>query len=236
MAVAEYRIEAEGIPARVYEPSGASALLLLGHNGTLSKDDARFVELGRRYAAEVGLAVVCIDAPAHGERAPQSADAAERLAAVQAEVTGPLDSTVSDWRAVVTALSSIGPPVAYVGFSMGAMKGLSAIEAMPTIGAAVLGVAGVPSFAGADRRPEGSTVPHLEVAARLRPDLSLLMLNATRDDNFRPQDVVELFSAFRSADKRIVFWEADHGDLLEEMVEVSTEFLRRQAGLNRPAP
>ena len=66
--------------------------------------------------------------------------------------------------------------------------------------------------------------------------LVLLGHNGTRDDMFRTQDVGELFSAFGSTDRRIIFWEADHGELLEEMVVVSMEFLRRQAGLNRPAP
>ena len=116
------------------------------------------------------------------------------------------------------------------------MKGLSVIEALPTILAVVMRVAEVAAFAGADRRPEGSSVPHLEVAARLRPDPNLLMLNVTRDDMFRPQDVVELVSTFRSTDRRIMFWEAAHGELLEEMAEVSTEFLRRKVGPSRPVP
>jgi hypothetical protein len=90
--------------------------------------------------------------------------------------------------------------------------------------------------AGVDGGLVGSSVPHLEVAARLRPDLNLLMLNVTRDDMFRPQDVVELFSAFQTTDKRIMFWEAGHGDLLEEMVQVSTYFLLRQFGTKTPAP
>jgi pimeloyl-ACP methyl ester carboxylesterase len=234
--MSDYRLEVRGIPARVYESSGANGLLLLGHSGTLSKDEPKFVELGRRYSAEVGLAVVCIDAPAHGERAPRVADSTERLAAVHAEVAGPVQSTVGDWQAVVTALSSIGPPLAYVGFSMGAMKGLSVIEMIPTIRTAVLGGAGLLACEGAAHRPAGSSVPHLEVAARLRPDLNLLMLNVTRDDMFRPQDVVELFSAFQTTDKRIMFWEAGHGDLLEEMVQVSTYFLLRQFGTKTPAP
>ena len=148
---------------------------------------------------------------------------------MHAEVVGAVDSVVSDWQVTVAALAALGPPLAYVGFSMGAMKGLSVIESMPSIRAAVLGVAGVPSFAAADRRPPRTTVPHLEVASRLRQDLQVLMLNVTRDDMFRPQDVVELFSAIPGTGKRLMFWEADHGDLLEEMVEASVDFLRRHA-------
>jgi pimeloyl-ACP methyl ester carboxylesterase len=217
------------VPGRVYEPEGADGLVLLGHNGTLSKDDDRFVMLGRRLAGDLGLAVVCVDAPAHGERAPAPEDPAARLAAAHAEVVGAIDSTVADWQAVTGALSEIGPPVAYVGFSMGAMKGLSVIKALPTIRAAVLGVAGVPEFAAADRRPPATTVPHLKVAASLPAELQLLMLNVTNDDLFRPQDAVELFSAFPGSGKRMMFWEAQHGDLLPEMVEHCVAFLARHS-------
>jgi len=193
--VREYRVETDGVPARVYEPEGATGLLLLGHNGTLSKDHDRFVMLGRRYAEETGLAVVCIDAPAHGERAPDTEDPAQRMAIVHAEVVGPADQVVSDWQTTVTALSHIGAPRAYVGFSMGAMKGLSVVASMPTIGAVVLGVAGVSTFAAADNRPSVSVVRRLEISASFTCDLQVLMLHVTRDNMLRPQDVVELFFA-----------------------------------------
>jgi dienelactone hydrolase len=231
--VREYRIETDSVPARVYEPEGATGQLLLGHNGTLSKDHDRFVMLGRRYAEATGLAVVCIDAPAHGERASDIADPAAGMAAMEAEVVGPADQVVSDWQKTVAALSHIGMPLAYVGFSMGAMKGLSVVASMPTIHAVVLGVAGVPTFAAADRRPPDSVVPHLEIAASFKTDLQVLMLNVTRDDMFRPQDVVELFSAIPGGSKRLMFWEAEHGDLPDEMVQASVDFLRRTSAQSR---
>src|SRR5437868_15282396 len=65
----EERIENDGIPAKLYDPGDAPGLLLLGHGGGSSKDEERFVALGRQYADETGLAVVCIDAVGHGERA-----------------------------------------------------------------------------------------------------------------------------------------------------------------------
>lgn len=58
----EERIETDGIPAKLYDPGDARGLLLLGHGGGGSKDDERFVGLGRQYAETTGLAVVCIDA------------------------------------------------------------------------------------------------------------------------------------------------------------------------------
>jgi predicted alpha/beta-hydrolase family hydrolase len=72
--LAEERIETKGILARLYLPSGAEGLLLLGHGGGKSKDSNRFVELSRLYAESTGLAVVCIDAVDHGERKPVDVD------------------------------------------------------------------------------------------------------------------------------------------------------------------
>src|SRR5687767_1987416 len=80
-AMREERIEVDGIPARLYEPDGASGLLLLGHGGGRSKDGDRFVSLARTYAERTGLAVVCIDAVDHGERAHPQADASSGLPA-----------------------------------------------------------------------------------------------------------------------------------------------------------
>jgi dienelactone hydrolase len=227
--VREYRLMVGDVPTRVYEPAGAKGLVLLGHNGTWSKDHPRFVMLGRHYAAETGLAVVCVDAFAHGERVAIGLDEQATLAAQDEVVVGSTDRFVTDWQAAVGQLGSIGPPLAYVGFSMGAMMGLTVVGALPTIRAAVFGVAGVPTFAAADNRPPGSTVPHLRAAAALPQDLQVLMVNVIRDDNYRPQDVVELFSALAPRAKRLMFWDGEHSDLPDAMLEASSRFLKRYA-------
>jgi hypothetical protein len=99
--LAEERIETRGIPARLYLPSGAAGLLLLGHGGEKSKDSDRFVALSRLYAESTGLAVVCIDAVDHGERKP--VDVADRLTAEWH--SGAVGQMVDDWAATASALS-----------------------------------------------------------------------------------------------------------------------------------
>ena len=153
----EYRIENEGVPARVYEPLGAAGLLLFGHRGTHGKD---------------------------------------------------MDQVV-----------------ALVGFSMGAMAGIVAAGSMPSLRVLVLGVAGVPPFALAGRRPVGSTTPHLDAARHLR-HVQVLMLNMTRDDMFPVEGVLELFTAVPGPDKRLTFWEGDHDHMPDDLVESSVAFVR----------
>ena len=56
-AVLEERIEINGIPAKLYRPTGAQGILLLGHGGAKSKDSDRFVSLSRLYAGSRGVAL-----------------------------------------------------------------------------------------------------------------------------------------------------------------------------------
>jgi dienelactone hydrolase len=222
----EYRIEPGGVPARVYEPDGAAGVLLLGHRGTHSKDHPDVVAIARTYAAATGLAVACMDASAHGERRPRTGDPdADDRAVLEAIVRGH-DRAGADWQVVADALSSVGPPVALVGFSMGAMQGLITATSMPTLRALVLGVAGVPGFALAGRREPGSTTPHLAAAGRLH-DVAVLMLNMTLDESLPPEGVLELFAAVAAPDKRLMFWEGDHDHMPPDLIEHSVEFVRR---------
>ncbi len=129
----EERIENDGVPGRLYDPGDATGLLLFGHGGGHSKDSERFVSLSRHYAEQTGLGVVCIDAVDHGERKPRAASEGvppgwhSRVA----------HQMVADWHRTAEALSSIGPAVAYVGFSMGMIFGALTVVALPSIKAAV---------------------------------------------------------------------------------------------------
>ena len=179
--VEERVLDLGGVPTRLYE-SGSDHLLLYGHRGTLSKDHDRSVLLCRKFADETGLTVVSIDAPHHGARRPRSGDPAnDRRLMEEAVVTGG-EQTAADWKAVVEALG-LGPAVAYVGFSLGAMHGTIAAAAIPTLRAAVFGMAGVPVFALDSVRETGSDTPHMAAARRLR-DCEVLMVNTTDDDMF----------------------------------------------------
>lgn len=173
----EERIETDGIPAKVYDPGRATALLLLGHGGSHGKDSERFVHLSRRYAEATGLAVVCIDAVDHGERKPPGVDAN----VPPRWHSNAVDRMIEDWRTTVESLSSIGPSIAYVGFSMGVIFGLPTVAAMPSVGAARFVVGGIPAGRGIDDPQLASTL--LDAASKL-DETQVLMLNKTRDEIF----------------------------------------------------
>lgn len=223
----EARIEVGGVPARLYRPDGASGLILLGHRGTQGKDHPRFVELGRLYARGTGLAVACIDAPAHGERSPATGDPDKDFEIVVSTVTGPQDITVPDWQAVAGELTSIGPPRAYVGFSMGAMLGLAVIAAFPSIAAGVLWVAGLPPAPAVPQPAE----PNAFVAgAQASGRAQILMVNMAGDELMGPREALGLFELIGGERKRLVFYPGDHGTEPEEAMQLSIEFLSRHAG------
>ena len=204
----EERIEIDGVPGRLYEPAGASGLLLLGHGHGQTKDDDLYVGLGRQLAEQSGLAVACIDAVNHGERATGgdtwSADAAEIM--------------VADWQKTAESLSSIGPAVAYVGFSMGMIFGAPTVAAMPSIKAAVFGVGGIPDPALRERM--------LAIAAQLAHP-QVLMLNMTQDEIFSVEGTHAFFDAIPGRKKRLMFWEGAHSGLPSEAVRHAVTFINR---------
>lgn len=222
----EERILTAGVPAKVYRPAGASGLLLLGHRGTQGKDHPRFVELGRRLAEGTGLAVVCIDAPAHGERGPATGDPDKDLEIVVSTVTGPQDVTVADWRSVSSELSAIGPPLAYMGFSMGAMMGIAVVAAIESIRAAVLWVAGLPPSPPGDQ-PAGPNA--FVAAAEAAGRAEILMINMREDDLFGPAQATALFDLIGGRRKRMMLWPGGHDTEPEEAVDLSVQFIARHA-------
>jgi pimeloyl-ACP methyl ester carboxylesterase len=218
----EERIECGGIPARLYHPDGAKGVLLFGHGGGHSKDDERFVRLCRTHAGRTGLAVVCIDAVDHGERRPEgvvSPDLPPRWH------SGATPQMVADWQLTADALSSIGPAVAYVGFSMGAIFGAPTVAAMPSIRAAVFGVGGIPAGMGIDDPPLRAML--LDAASRLG-HAQVLMLNMTLDEIFRTDDVHQFFDRIPGGRKRLMFWEGEHDDWPAEAIRHSTTFINEQ--------
>lgn len=217
--VREDRLETDGIPARLYDPGHARGLLLLGHGGGHSKDGARFVRLSRTYAEQTGLAVVCIDAVDHGDR---------KQATVGAGLPSRWHSTatnqmVTDWHRTVEALASVGPAIAYVGFSMGMIFGAPTVATMPTIRAAVYGVGGIPTGGGIDDPPLRTL---LLAAAAKHEHPEVLMLNVTHDDVFRTEDTHAFFNAIPGRRKRLMYWPGQHDDWPAEAIRQSVAFLK----------
>jgi pimeloyl-ACP methyl ester carboxylesterase len=217
--VREERLEAGGVPARLYDPGDARGLLLLGHGGGHGKDSERFVRLCRTYAARTGLAVVCIDAVDHGDRRTDGPGGGGLPARWHSTAAGRM---VDDWRRTTEALAHIGPAVAYVGFSMGMIFGAPTVAAMPTIRAAVYVVGGIPTGAGIDDPP---LRPLLLAAAAEHHHPQVLMLNVTGDDVFRTEDTIAFFDAVPGRRKRLVFWPGRHDEWPDEAIDQSVAFL-----------
>ena len=214
----EERIDNDGVPAKLYDPGDAGGLLLFGHGGEHSKDSERFVRLCRSYADQTGLAVVCIDAVDHGERKPKSVSAGvpPRWHSTAAE------QMVADWQRTAEGLISIGPAVAYVGFSMGVIFGAPTVALMASIKAAVFGVGGIPTGAWINDPPLRATL--LDAASKLEHP-QVLMLIMTQDQFFRTEDTHLFFDAIPGQRKRLMFWESDHDDWPSEAIRHSVDFI-----------
>jgi pimeloyl-ACP methyl ester carboxylesterase len=216
--LAEERIETKGIPAGLYLPSGAEGLLLLGHGGGESKDSDRFIELSRLYAESTGLAVVCIDAVDHGERKPVDVD--DRLPAEWHSRA--VAQMVDDWATTASALSWIGPPRAYVGFSMGSIFGIPIVQSQTSITVAVFVVGGVPSGGWIQDPP---LRPLLLSAASKLSRSHVLMVNKTQDELFPIEGVQDLFDAIPGPDKRLIFWEGTHDEWPSEAIDQTIAYI-----------
>jgi len=218
--VREERIEVDGIPAKLYATAHSKALLLLGHGGAHSKDSERFVALARNYVTRTGLAVVCIDAVDHGERKPPM----PALGIPPAWHSTASDQMVDDWRRTAQSLASIGPAVAYVGFSMGAIFGLPTVAAMASMKAAVFVVGGIPTGGGIDDAPLG---PLLLTAASRLEHVPVLLLNKTNDEIFSPEGTHALFDAIPGQRKQLMWWNGDHNAWPAELIDESVTFIKR---------
>ena len=217
----EERLEPGGVPTRLYDPGGAQGLLLLGHGGAHGKDSERFVGLCRRYAAETGLAVVCIDAVDHGERRPAGPLEPGLPAGWHSRA---VPRMVGDWQRVSAALGSVGPALAYVGFSMGSIFGVPIVAALPSVRVAVFVVGGVPADDWVDDPALEGLI--LDAAARLSGP-EVLMLNMSRDEIIPTHGSLALFNAVPGPRKRLVFWDGHHDDWSIEAIGDTIGFISK---------
>lgn len=229
------RIAPEGpagpVPALVFVPDDPPArlpLVLLGHGAHLGKDDPT-MQLLCRALSSVPAAVAIMDAPLHGERRPAGRSDEAWEADVLASVGDPAvhAQVASEWPLVITAVREAVPavrgPVAYAGFSMGSILGLSIVGDLPEVGAAVFAVGGYVT----EQRPHGSAVNAL--VARGIPklgDREVLMVNMTRDESFPIERAMEVLDAIPGPCSMHVYV-GGHRDLPPESMPGIVRFLRR---------
>lgn len=138
---------------------------------------------------------------------------------------------VADWQAVVEHLASIGPPVAYVGFSMGALFGLATVATMASITATVLVVGGLP---GGGWTEDGELVPLLTTAASKLRHTHVLMLNKQDDELFPEAGVRALFEHVAARSKHLAFSPGGHDEWGTEVIDASVDFVEEHTSARSP--
>jgi dienelactone hydrolase len=228
-------VDGDPVPALVFVPRSASPLplVLFGHGAHLSKDDEVMQILARAIARGVPAGVVLMDCPGHGDRrAPALTDEAfgRDVARRMSDPAGDA-GLIADWEAIASAARTRVPvlsgPLAYVGFSMGALFGLSIVADMPDVRAAVFALGGLvddDAFGGGD----GGTARNARVrdAASRLGDREVLMLNMTRDEHFPIVGAIEVLETIPGP-KRMAVWAGTHVDIPPEAVTVANQFLAR---------
>lgn len=224
-----------------------ATLVLLGHGGGGGKDEERMVAVAARFATELDAAVLAIDGPVHGTRAPTAERPVDAFRAGRKALVDPdmPQRFAEDWRVSVDACRADGigtGDLLYVGYSMGTLLGVPAVAHLGEVAGAVFGVGGVPraggvadlvrSVAGAaaaaiveeedDAALRGRIV--VEAARRIQ-GTQVLMINMTQDIVFPVSGAMELFDAF-TCPKRISFWEGGHTDLPPESMRAAIQFLQ----------
>src|SRR5687768_11415482 len=126
------------VPALLLPTTGCAPLVLLGHGANGRKDHPVFVRLAERMRDTIGVHVLTIDGPAHGERAP-AGEGEEQLRAsrrvMNDEATVP--RMVEDWRTAVASARErvdVGDrPLGYIGFSMGTALGIPTVAGIDEV-------------------------------------------------------------------------------------------------------
>jgi dienelactone hydrolase len=207
---------------------GRAPLVLMGHGGGQHKRAPGILSRARHFVTACGFTVAAIDAPGHGGRPRTAADeqqvAALRQAQAAGEPAGPVivryntglaERAVPEWQATLDALQELpevgAGPVGYWGLALGTAIGVPLTAAEPRITAAVFGVLGNESLAGA----AGSvTVP-------------LQFLLQWDDEHVGRQSGLALFDAFASAEKTLHANPGAHREIPAFELSSATRFFVR---------
>ncbi|MFG3055314.1 alpha/beta hydrolase [Kitasatospora sp. NPDC048239] len=222
------------IPGALWTPDDATAgrpLILMGHGGGQHKTAPGIAARARRFAADGGFAVAAVDAPGHGDRprtaehdriitelrtrAQTGGDVSPVVAEFHALLAG---QSVPEWRAVLDAVQELdrvgAGPVGYWGMSMGCGLGVPFVAAEPRVRAAVLGLNGAETSAGA--------------AARITVPVEFLV---QWDDQMVPRAAsLALFDLFASAEKTLHANPGRHGEIPAFELDSSLRFFARHLG------
>lgn len=214
-------------------------LVLLGHGAHFGKDDPTMQALCWGLAYGVPSAVLCLDAPHHGERRPPDIDD-EAFDALVHKGMGDPDTHLrlaDDWRAAADAARAAVPRIdgrtGYAGFSMGSIFGVSIASAIGFDGPIVLAVGGLRGDDAGGAREQNQL---MRTGAECLVERDVLMLNMTRDESFPIARAIELFELLPTATKHMVVWQGTHTDLPPAAIEHASAFFAHHFAAPVAAP
>jgi hypothetical protein len=238
-------VTAGDVPGIVFTPrdvAGPLPLVLLGHGAHFGKDDPTMQALCWGFAYGVPSAVLCIDAPHHGERRPAGTSDEEFDALVRSGMSDAANHArlAADWQAGAKAARAAVPAIddrtAYAGFSMGSVFGVSiAADLGFDSGPLVFAVGGLRDES-IDPTAAATQNELMRAGAARLADRDILMLNMTRDEHFPIVLAVELLEAFPSARKRMMVWQGGHVDIPPEAIVHASTFVRECFARNDERP
>jgi dienelactone hydrolase len=245
MGVVERRFDlkahGEVVPGIHWLPDGASGphpTVLIGHGGTQHKRVENVLALARRLVRHLGVGVIALDAPEHGDRVsdPDAARAArkaleERVASGARGMLAPMPEErmramaaripkhVAEWRVLLDDLQederSAAGPFGWWGVSMGTSHGLPLLAEEPRLTAAVLGLNAI--------RPGDERM----TALAGRVTVPVLFLLQAHDELMTRAAGLALWDALGSAEKSLHMNPGGHVQIPRFERAAAEEFFRR---------
>ncbi|HEY9566107.1 MAG TPA: hypothetical protein VIR30_20280 [Nocardioides sp.] len=232
-------VAGETVPGLHWLPAGATGshpTVCIGHGGFQHKAYGNVPQLALQLARNLGVGVVALDAPEHGDRATDP-EAAKKLRASLARSGNGSDKRpgldpkvlagmaervrvhVAEWRALLDALQQderwAAGPFGWWGVSMGTFHGIPLAAADDRIAAAVFGLNAL--------RP-GDDEMAANAAAITIP---ILFLNQSDDELMTRGAALALWDAFGSAEKTMHINPGGHEQVPRFERQSSEDFFRR---------
>jgi hypothetical protein len=234
----DLQVAGETVPGLQWFPAdvdGQRPTICIAHGGFQHKNHGNVPELAIQLVGNLGVGVVALDAPQHGDRIvdPEAAERARTAAigaarsggrrAVDPEVFAAMRERavihVAEWRALLDELQQdqrwAAGPFGWWGVSMGTTHGIPMISGDSRISAAVLGLNAL--------RPDDETMA-AQAAAITVP---LLFLNQSDDELMTREAALALFDAFGSAEKTMHINPGRHVEVPRFERDSSELFFRR---------
>ena len=209
------------VPAVFWQPEGeVKGVVLACHGGSGHKMSNAILMIAQA-CLPLGLAVLAVDGPVHGERRPDGdldpTTARQAFREAWRAGVGRTDMG-EDMRAALDALMRkpgfAGLPIGYVGVSMGTAYGIPMLADEPRIRAAAIGLWST-TYAASE---------HLaEHAKKIRCDV--WFTQQWNDEFFDREGTFALFDAIGAADKRLVAYPGPHRELEGERLTDAVAFL-----------